>query len=195
MKIPYYTSSDNYTCEVLGFRMCQNRLAVPVLSYLIETGDFKRVIELGTHFGGLSALLGLQCQLIGATLDTFDLKSKILYQEWLDRFKVRSHLCNVFSKEGTAIIQDLIEKPGRVLMLCDNGAKVREVNLFAPMLKPGDVIGAHDYHPAGQFNSERWGWQEISDQAIAKVCEKQNLAPFHQDLCTQAAWVMKVKIQ
>src|SRR5580698_8390081 len=72
VEMPLYERTSDGNCRVLGLRMCQNRLAVAVLSYVIETGGFKQVIELGTQLGGLSALLGLQCRMVRARFDTFD---------------------------------------------------------------------------------------------------------------------------
>jgi len=39
----------------------------------------------------------------------------------------------------------LCGRPERKLLFCDNGDKKREINLFGPLLKPGDVLAAHDF--------------------------------------------------
>jgi hypothetical protein len=193
MEMPLYERTSDGNCGVLGFRMCQNRLAVSVLSYLIETGGFRQVIELGTQLGGLSALLGLQCRMVGARFDTFDKEAASPYSGWFALFGVNYRILDVFSPTGTAAVRELIQAPGRVLLLCDNGDKKEEFARFAPYLKAGDVIGAHDYHPDGDYQERRWGWHEITDAAVEETCRTQGLVPYHQEDCTEAAWLMRIK--
>src|SRR5579871_373769 len=193
MEFPLYDRTPGGNCGFLGFRMCQNRIAVAVLSYLLETGGFAQVIELGTQLGGLTVLLGLQCHMQGIRLDSFDLEAASPYQEWFERFGVHYHIGDIFRPEGVATIQVLIQAPGRALVLCDNGNKAREFATFAPFLKSGDVIGAHDYHPDGDYDPRRWAWHEIRDTDLQEVCEQHHLEPFLPEAATEAAWVMKIK--
>jgi len=39
------------------------------------------------------------------------------------------------------------QRPWPVFLYCDDGDKPREVATFAPLLRPGDVIGCHDWGP------------------------------------------------
>ena len=40
-----------------------------------------------------------------------------------------------------------MQRPGLTILLCDGPDKVAEVKTFAPFMKPGDLIMAHDYAP------------------------------------------------
>jgi len=193
MEFPLYDLTSNGNCGFLGFRMCQNRLAVAIFSHLLETEGFGQVIELGTQLGGFSALLGLQCQMMGARFDTFDIQRDTLYPEWFLRFGIYYHIVDILSDAGTTLIRELIQTEKRVLLLCDNGSKVEEFRRFAPFLKSGDVIGAHDYHPDGVDNSRNWAWNEIGDRAVEPICQELGLVPFHQADFTESAWLMRVK--
>ena len=193
LAIPLYDRTSEGNCAFLGLRMCQNRLAVPVLSYVLETGGFVRMVELGTQLGGLSVLLGLQCRLLGVQMHTFDREDSSPYGEWLDRFDVERHLVDIFSPAGEAQVRELVEAPGRTLLLCDNGDKAREFRTFAPCLKAGDVIGAHDYHPDGDYDERRWAWREIGEQDVRETCEAYGLLPYLQEAATEAAWLLRVR--
>ena len=190
---PLYDRTPNGNCGFLGLRMCQNRIAVAVLSYLLETGGFTQVIELGTQLGGLTVLLGLQCRMLGIRLDSFDLEAISPYAALLEQFGVQYRIGDIFSEVGSAAVRELIASPGRVLLLCDNGDKAREFRTFAPALKPGDVIGAHDYHPDGGYDARRWAWQEIGDADVQETCEQCHLEPYLAEACVEAAWLMKVR--
>lgn len=193
LKMPLYDRTSEGNCAFLGLRMCQNRLAVPVLSYVLETGGFAQVIELGTQLGGLSVLLGLQCKLLGAQMHTIDREDRTLYPELLNDFGVTCHRLDLFSAEGNALVEGLVKQAGRTLLLCDNGDKAREFALFAPCLKSGDVIGAHDYHPDGDYDAKRWAWHELHDSEVAAVCDRENLLPYLAEDAIQAAWLLRVK--
>ena len=193
MDIPLYDRTPNGNCGFLGFRMCQNRIAVAVLSYIIETGGFAQIIELGTQLGGLTVLLGLQCRMLDIRLDSFDLEAISPYANLLEEFGVHYRICDIFSEAGVSAIRELIQVPGRVLLLCDNGDKVREFHTFARYLKPGNVIGAHDYHPDGEYDVRRWAWQEIGDAVVQETCVQYNLEPFLPEACLEAAWLMKMR--
>ena len=193
LDIPLFDRTSNGNCGFLGFRMCQNRLAVAVLSYIIEQGKFARVIELGTQLGGLTALLGLQCRMQDVEMYTFDVQATSPYVEWLHLFGVHYQLGNIFSGEGVTAIRSLIEAPGRVLLLCDNGDKIRELHTFAPFLKTDDLIGAHDYQPDADCDEKRWGWHEVRDADVKSICEEHHLASYLPAACAEAAWLMRIK--
>jgi hypothetical protein len=42
-------------------------------------------------------------------------------------------------------IELLMKDPRRKLFYCDNGNKVMEVDMYAPFLNPGDMLGVHDW--------------------------------------------------
>lgn len=192
VKIPLFeTYAEGYNSATLGFRMSQNRIAPLAFSYLIEHGNFARVVELGTHTGGLTALLGVHCKNVKAELHTFDWDHRaLLYADWFNLLGVTAHLLDIFSPDGETLIRELIASQGRTLLLCDGGDKRREFSLFASSLKDGDVIGAHDCRNDLPY----WSWQEISEANVREACVQNHLVPVeHAGLFTEAAWIMKTK--
>jgi len=107
---------------------------------IINDLDVYTFIELGCHVGGLASIL-----------------------QWRSRFQPFRYLGydnnisvvddNVFA--SAAIFQkDVFENPkelipkdneGKIFIYCDNGDKVREMYLYAPLLRVGDIIACHDY--------------------------------------------------
>lgn len=51
---------------------------------------------------------------------------------------------SVLTRTGALTLSDL-EGSSRTLLYTDNGNKVEEITRFAPLLKPGDLLGTHDY--------------------------------------------------
>jgi len=189
--IPLFERYSNYNSAPLGFRMSQNRLAPLALSYLIEHGNFALVVELETHTGGLTALLGVHCKNVGAELHTFDWDHRaLLYADWFKLLGVTAYQLDIFSPHGETLIRELIASPVRTLLLCDGGDKRREFSMFARTLKDGDVIGAHDCRNDLPY----WSWKEISEDDVRETCAQEHLVPVeHADLFTEAAWIMKTK--
>lgn len=191
MKISLFEWYDGYNSAPLGFRMSQNRMAPFAFSYLLEHGKFARLVELGTHTGGLTALLGVHCKNVGTELHTFDWNDRaLLYADWFELLGVKSYVMDIFSPEGTQLIRDLIARPGRTILLCDGGDKRREFSMFAKTLKDGDVIGAHDCRNDAPY----WSWKEISEEDVHEISIEEHLVPVdHADLFMEAAWIMKTK--
>ena len=55
------------------------------------------------------------------------------------------HIANVLSKESKFIV-DLLKRPVKKLLYCDNGNKIKEVHLYSKYLISGDMLGVHDWH-------------------------------------------------
>jgi hypothetical protein len=157
----------------------------------------RRVLEIGTADGGLTLLLrDLLDELVGADVPlwTVDhsgverphLAHPSLHQLTADTFAIRHHLVDFIGEAGPSVV------------LCDGGDKAREFTTFAPALKPGDVIMAHDYSPTYAFfnymmRGQVWDWLEITDETVASVSEAHGLTPYHQDDWQQVAWVCRRK--
>lgn len=177
--------SKNYK----GFPMKQADNAVDVFTEFFKIEKFDRVIELGTGSGGFTLFLG---EHYGKKLYTFDIRDKLIKVEGikkqLKKLGVSINVVNIFE---TNDVKKLIIKKGRVLLLCDNGHKPREVELFSPILKSGDVIMVHDYFRTIRAYHEQNDWRCCA--FIDKYIKDPRLLPFHQDLLEKAYWMCRIK--
>jgi predicted O-methyltransferase YrrM len=152
--------------------------------------EFDIVIELGTLRGGLTILLAELC---GSKLHTFDIKDVLSdsSKHILNDLNVSVYVENIFD---TDTVKNLIRKEGRVLLLCDNGNKPKEVKLFTPFLKKDDVIMAHDYHlNKNKFNENKHIWRhfEISEKDMNYKSLK-SYEPYY-NLFKKVFWGCKIK--
>ena len=136
----------NYIFRNMGFKIegisaAQHPdIAEPFLKII---NDFDRIIEIGTWAGGLTLFLyknkPTQCELISYDID-------ISLNEVPRKYNIDFRIGNCFSEETHNEIKQLIEdKSKRVLLLCDGGNKMKEVETFCKYLKSTDVIMCHDY--------------------------------------------------
>lgn len=96
-------------------------------------------IELGTGNGVFSKyLLNLLKPRTFHTFDHTDCPDAELSQHYL-------LLDIIAGGMGSKLIADLISRPGKTLLFCDNGDKPLEVKLYSPFLKPGDILVVHDW--------------------------------------------------
>ncbi len=175
--------------EFCGLRMSQNQNGPIAIDAVLKTsGPFARILEIGTGSGGLSALFALYALQQQAQFTTYDVKpcrNRVLAALGVD---FRRTSCWDAGAEIAAFIQD----GGRTLLFCDGGDKVREFNIFAQYLKPGDVIMAHDYAVTRDEWNEHlrenvWDWCEITFPDIQATCEACNLISMQTVLCGLAA--------
>ncbi len=181
--------TDGKMSRFMGFPMCQNRLSVPAWSYFIEKTQPKLIIEIGCYSGGLSCCLAIAMENIKGFVVCID---KNEFCEDLIRWKAILPLVfkrlDVLSVEGIRIISDLISAHSPCVVLCDNGKKPVEFNTYAPFLKKGDIIAAHDY-----AHDPFWPWQEITDADVVDACAKNRLEPYMQDVMREAGWLVRRK--
>jgi cephalosporin hydroxylase len=199
---PLYNTDGSSTCP-LGLPMIQNRLAVPIWSYAMELYPPTRIIELGTAGGGFTTVIGVHAWRIGCEVVSWS--REVAPDERfapLARFLgIRFIQGDVFHWANVGQIAAEIQRPGVTFLLCDNGDKAREFNLFAPSLKLGDVIAAHDYSCAGQpmvkisTGEDRawWPWSEITVEKVAETVKAEKLYPFLQSHFDMAGWLAYVK--
>lgn len=103
--------------------------------------DVEVFIELGTHVGGLASIL-----LPLRTYKDFQYfgvehKPEIVHPAVKDAI----YFVDVFSSSMVLTIKTLgFEK--RKFVYCDNGDKIREMDVYRDTLKSGDIIACHDYY-------------------------------------------------
>lgn len=180
-----------------GVSVQQHEQVVHPFRALVRELRPARVIEIGTASGGLTLLLrGLldEAGLESSVIYTFDINPVADLR--IPPATIQFRQANVFA---TNDVEYLIETTdGPCLVLCDGGNKPREFQTYAPHLRSGDVIMAHDYAPDWDYferemRNQRWDWCEIQGHDIAPSCQLYDLVPHHQDAFQQVAWCCRRK--
>ncbi len=146
----------------------------------------ERIVELGCGNGLWTTCLSM---LAGPRVRVYAFDTRIMRRPVMCSITWREVDC----WEVRAEIERLIAGDGPTLLLCDGGNKIREFNSFAPALKLGDVVAAHDYSPTSREFAEItrpliWGHCEITDERIAETLRDCRLEPFHMEVMREALW-------
>ena len=180
---------------LFGLWMSQNQngpiLFDTLFKNFINKGEkIGRIIEIGTAHGGLSVLFGVFALTCGCKAITYDIEDTPNYKDLFVRLGVDFRKRDVFASEQE-IVSD-IQGEGKTVLFCDGGNKTEEFRRFAPHLKIGDVIVAHDYSPdETYFNLESrnniWSFYELNYAAIKDTVESCGLKPLYEKEALSAA--------
>jgi len=191
-----------------GLSICQHYGIVDPFLNLFDNTRPSRIIEIGTAAGGLTLLLRDILDLVGLTTTTFitydvidsPLKSKIKE----NNKNITFYQKDLFSGDYQKLIEEdyikeQIQGEGTTILLCDGGCKSREFNLLSHLLKPGDIIMAHDYAVDAETFSQKilnkiWYWHEIKYADIEGSCQAFNLVPFMADDFEKVVWACFRKV-
>lgn len=172
--------------KLFGQRMSQAKGILDVFSHFLGREKFNLIVELGTGRGTLSSFFGLYRVLTKTNMHTFDVN---VYpnERALKDLGIVVHTEDIFS---TSTVKDLIQNDlsSKILLVCDNGNKIRELNTFSPYLKPGDFVMAHDYFPTRENWMERGcPWSNEINLNDVKI-EKNDLVLIYQELFEPMFW-------
>lgn len=190
---------DRMMFTYCGVSIHQNEHVGSVFRALFRTFQPRRVLEIGTAAGGLTLLLR-------DLLDEAGYKSTELWTVDpmpMDRPYLVVDGINMIHADGfqdglLPLLQTYVAEDGPTLVLCDGGDKKREFRTFAPHLKSGDIIMAHDYAPTreyfdGVMFNQHWNWLEITEMDIGPVAKQHQLIPHMQDEFQRVAWACRRK--
>ena len=173
----------------LGGTIGQTNLAISSFEQLLRPIDFARIVEFGTWNGNFSIYLALWCLRRNADFYTYDI---INWKKATDSFNNNRESSanflsqfldghfepgNVLEEPLKTKIASLISSDGCTVLFCDNGNKKLEFNLYAPYLKPGDIIIVHDWK------------KEINPPDIEGICIACNIKEIHKDLSAEEGWL------
>jgi hypothetical protein len=186
--------SPHTATEIFNYRgiECQQHrnvlLALDVLNSVLEETP-RTIVELGTMWGSFTRILADHDISARATIETWDHTSNC--KQDLDA-KVTKRFGNVFDATNASSIAATIGQPGLSVLFCDNGDKVREVRMFTPALKPGDIILCHDYmrEPSMAGTEQVGGWRgcEVTWAKVKDAVEGAGCAPFLEKAFQHAVW-------
>ena len=118
---------------------------VGALLTLIPSFGVRCVLEIGVEHGGLAALLLAYSTHTGIVYRGIDISLASLAHT------VRGQ-ASIVERDAWAqatvdeVARWLAEMPAPALIICDGGDKPKELRLYAPLLRTGDIIVGHDYH-------------------------------------------------
>jgi hypothetical protein len=172
--------------------MSQSYQSVVALSNVLGFEEPECIIEFGTGRGGLTALFGIYGWFGGAKIHSLDIKEPLSCIPAFSALGIEFHLVDIFSEYAQEKISSWINNNGKVLLFCDNGKKKKEFNVFAPMLKVGDIIMAHDYAETKEVFIEQiagthWGCHEIQYSDIEQTVKNCGLVQLYEEVCDVGA--------
>lgn len=187
--------------DYCGLSAQQHPQALPLFrSFFAAHKDIDLVLEIGAGNGGFAAFLKDEADKIGAKFVTYETDPARLalyaHAEFVRR-NIDVRVIDALSAAGKQSILAELANSKRALILCDGGNKIVEFNTFAPHVRPGDIMMAHDYAPnAAVFQTEYvhkiWNWLEIDDESTIAARDAANLVPYHIEF-NSAAWLCVVK--
>lgn len=194
-KAPIRNWYQSKFCKGVEMLICHEMESVPFIQKAIEEHDPVIIIETGTAAAGLT--LALHEAKKTARLYTIDnlppwmpLKKIAKYVAvkarehetsipeyqrraiWkaFDRRYVTFIIANIFA--NPKLVQSLALLPERKLVYCDNGNKIGEVNMLAPLLYYGDMLGVHDWRSEDSI--------DYGKEGIAEALEKFDDHPYNE---------------
>lgn len=117
---------------------------VGAILHVIHEAHIRLVVEVGVEHGGLAALLASYGRYTGLRYRGIDISLASLHPAVRDEPIVER---DAWAAETIAeVARWMSEVDGPALLFCDGGDKPKELHLYAPLLRPDDVLMGHDYH-------------------------------------------------
>lgn len=128
-----------------GYGIQQTWSALYLLNeLLIQEPSITRIVEIGSLTGGLSLLFGMSLRERKGRVLSLDIQNPVKdIQLAAQNFGVEFKRINVFSKEAQDEVKEFT-KDHRSLIFCDGGSKKDELVIYSKIIKPNDIIMAHD---------------------------------------------------
>lgn len=182
--------SDRYEYYNDGY-MAQRIGVCDVFNTFFDEEQFDIIIEIGFYKAGFTQYLSDK---VGNKLYSFDINR---LENPVRLNKIESNGSHMFVENifATDTIPNLLKQDKRILLLCDGGDKQKEVKIFRGMLKPNDVVMAHDY-----FESKRREkWQKAlwySCEIEAKDMDLEGLEHYNEwtETFSPVVWGIRIKI-
>lgn len=119
---------------------------LPIWEHFLNRFPCRSIVDIGTGVGGMALFLAVQAFTRDMRHTTID-KNRICDDRvvrLLHDLGTSDRLLHAF-KDVDAISRIIVEQPRPLVLFCDNGDKPREVELYAPSLRPGDFLAVHDW--------------------------------------------------
>lgn len=146
-KLSFHHATHRRGFSLFGVRAMHGFLSYYVMEAVLQFCSPARIVEFGTWSGGVSLYLHFWAKFNGAKLLTIDVKD-LLDKRVKKEFASQTHTTFVEANVFTSACFDMVSKfisGNRCLIYCDNGNKEKELLTYCKLLKPGSVIGCHDF--------------------------------------------------
>jgi|WetSurMetagenome_2_1015567.scaffolds.fasta_scaffold77307_4 hypothetical protein len=179
---------------VEGVTASQTPLIVKPFKRLLK--GVAQIIEIGFDQGGLSLWLHRNKR-DSCSLVCYDITKERLTVPLSHGIDFRIGDC--FSHEIITEIVELIQLPGRTLLLCDGGDKKKEFSFYCDVLKHGDIIMIHDYadnEEDYQAIKDKLNWPtqpEVFYRDIYHAAISHNLRPYNYCGMMEVLWGSFIK--
>jgi len=150
-----------------GVKHQQTEPAFDVLKKIIVENSVKQIIEIGTGMGGCTVFFSELAPIL--TYDIIDRTGRQLNGMRMIDFRVQ----DVFDVHVMQAIVDTINRSGTVFLMCDGESKAKEIKVYGPLLKPGDIIFCHDWE-------DQFGWEDVK-----KTVGTDEWEPVEKELCDE----------
>lgn len=147
----------NLTENPFGIYIAHAWNEIGALFQAIDRYQVKTFIEIGTHRGGLSYFLIQRAKnvsdfiYLGVEINPDLVDARVINEIHLSNSGRASIYFGDAFEQHTIVEVMSHFRQGVALVYCDGGNKPKEVQTFAPLLRPGDLIAAHDYGDEIQF--------------------------------------------
>lgn len=122
---------------------------VGALLCLIQTFRVRAILEVGVEHGGLAALLASYCRYArpamayrGIDISLGSLHPAVADHDGAALVERDAHCAETIAE----VARWLRAMPAPALIFLDGRDKPAELRLYAPLVRAGDVLAAHDYH-------------------------------------------------
>lgn len=120
---------------------------VGAILYILQAAHIRAVVEIGVEHGGLAGLLLAYGHYTGCAYRGYDITLAPLHPAVRERASAYLVERDAHTSDAVAEIGAwLAAQPSPALIFCDGFDKPHELRLYAPLLRPGDVLLGHDYH-------------------------------------------------
>lgn len=132
-----YTNAYNQ-----NFNIAHQSDSLSDMKRIIALHNPELILDFGTYGGGSVALFHDACP--RAIIHTYDNQSRKIDLVKIDSTYIHYHVEDIFKLNTD--LTNLLKSEKKKFIYCDNGNKPKEMNLFVPLLNPGDLIGVHDWN-------------------------------------------------
>ena len=144
MTHPKWKTKDEFPGSIslpFGIKTSHTWYEIGQILRIINDYDVYTFIELGAHVGGLASILVWRSRFAPFRYIGYEILSPIIDDN------VKNN-CAIYSKDIFKHPEEIVPKDndGKIFIYCDNGNKVKEMQVFHKFLRSGDIIACHDYY-------------------------------------------------